>query len=706
MFVAKPCKRLFPGLLISALLFFTTTLPLHAAPDGIGHTMQVTLDPIAGTMEVTDDITLPTTIRSMEFSLNHGMSVLESSLELERIDSRGSRHARYRVAIDGQERSWRIRYQGKPVFSGRKSLGGMPDGVLDEKGVYLDGSSAWYPLSSLPIATVDLKIGHPESWRALSVGKLQTGADGSHWQTSVPHDDLYLVAGPFTRFAEKHGRLDLSVWLLTDEPAFANRYLGLMGDYIDHYSELLGEYPFAKFAVVENPWQTGFGMPSFTLLGSRVLRLPFIPYTSLPHEIAHNWLGNGIWVDYRQGNWSEGLTAYLADHWMKERRGKGAQHRLKSLQRFSNYAADGKDKPLLDFISRHDDTSQAVGYDKSMMLFHMIRRSLGETNFQAALKRLWERHRFEFIGFEQALRTLLESRPDLLKVYLPWLASDNVPGIKLGRLDHIPGDQQHQLQLDIERSGQANLSFQLPIYVTTKSGKPASRHVVWLKNARQQITLKLDSAPLRVDIDPAFDVLRHLDRSEQAPALNQLFGGRTAIVIPSDAPRSMQKAWQKFAQTLQRRFPQLLTVDDTDPLPADVEHRILLGWDNQQLQAAMPAFNDVGQSLTQNGLILTAANERYERGKNSLVLVTTSPEGIATGFVGATTPKEVNALASKLPHYGSYGRLVFEAGTVKNLRKDMLSPRHSVLSRQLTETPVQLVLPPETILGASLADSQ
>ena len=118
-------------------------------------------------------------------------------------------------------------------------------------------------------------------------------------------------------------------------------YLDLMGGYIDHYSRLIGNYPYAKFAVVENRWQTGFGMPSFTLLGSRVLRLPFIPYTSLPHEILHNWWGNGVWIDYENGNWSEGLTAYLADHWMKERRGKGSQYRLKALQRYSNFAAEG-----------------------------------------------------------------------------------------------------------------------------------------------------------------------------------------------------------------------------------------------------------------------------------------------------------------------------------------------------------------------------
>jgi hypothetical protein len=54
-------------------------------------------------------------------------------------------------------------------------------------------------------------------------------------------------------------------------------------------------------------------MPSFTLLGSRVIRLPFILYSSYPHEILHNWWGNSVYVDYARGNWSEGLTSYLAE---------------------------------------------------------------------------------------------------------------------------------------------------------------------------------------------------------------------------------------------------------------------------------------------------------------------------------------------------------------------------------------------------------
>ena len=87
-------------------------------------------------------------------------------------------------------------------------------------------------------------------------------------------------------------------------------------------------------------------MPGFTLLGPQVIRFPWILTSSYPHELLHNWWGNSVYIDAETGNWCEGLTAYMADHWMQERRGKGDQYRLKALQRYSNFAADGEDMPL------------------------------------------------------------------------------------------------------------------------------------------------------------------------------------------------------------------------------------------------------------------------------------------------------------------------------------------------------------------------
>lgn len=123
--------------------------------------------------------------------------------------------------------------------------------------------------------------------------------------------------------------------------------------------------------MVENFFPTGYGFLSYTLLGSTVIRLPFIVATSLGHEVAHPWFGNGVLVDYRFGNWSEGLTTYLADHLYRELSSpeEGREYRLQILR---DYAA--LVPPEKDFTRRVSPSSRAVGCGKGAMVFHMARR--------------------------------------------------------------------------------------------------------------------------------------------------------------------------------------------------------------------------------------------------------------------------------------------------------------------------------------------
>ena len=117
-------------------------------------------------------------------------------------------------------------------------------------------------------------------------------------------------------------------------------------------------------------------MPTLTYLGVNVVRLPFIRSTSLGHEVLHNWWGNGVYPSYARGNWSEGLTTFMADYTYKERESAGAarQMRLEWLRDFTAVPL-GQDLPLAKFTSRTHGTSQIVGYHKAAMVFLHAARS-------------------------------------------------------------------------------------------------------------------------------------------------------------------------------------------------------------------------------------------------------------------------------------------------------------------------------------------
>ena len=160
------------------------------------------------------------------------------------------------------------------------------------------------------------------------------------------------------------------------------------------------------------------------------LQLPFIKYTSLGHEIAHCWWGNGVYVDYAEGNWSEALTTYVADYLFKEMKSKRAalDYRRQWLRNFSTLAKPENDFPLDRFVSRHNPVSKAVGYDKGAMVFHMIRRTLGEAAFWNALRDVYRQRRFQTTSWSDLQRAFeARGQRSLQRFFDQWIHRKGAP---------------------------------------------------------------------------------------------------------------------------------------------------------------------------------------------------------------------------------------------------------------------------------------
>ena len=679
------------------LAIMLVLLPFRVAASDqarVHHTLDVQLNPQDSSLIVTDRVRFSNgSQRQHLFRLNPGLRVTSMDGSIERLPQQLSHaHQLYRLTPDQGKESISLKIEGELQIPDYAGMDGMPPAVISPEGVYLDGGSAWYPQFDGIIDGFDLRVTMPDGWQSVSQGSRSLQDDGKQqWISSTPEQEIYLVAGPFTRYTRKHDDIDLSVYLLTPDETLASSYLRTMGGYIDRYSRLIGDYPFPKFAVVENRWQTGYGMPSFTLLGSRVMRLPFIPYTSLPHEILHNWWGNGVWVDYANGNWSEGLTAYLSDHLMKELQGEDADYRRKALERYADFAAEKRDFPLIDFVSRHSDASQAVGYSKSLMLFHMLRRELGDERFIQGLRELWNSRKFSEAGFEQVIQSFSRATGQPLDHYLEWLTRTGAPSIGLGDISLDESGSGYRLAFTLQQVQQgAPYPLRLLASVMLEGLEEAELHDIVLDEKKTRITLELPARPLRLDIDPAFDALRLLDESERPPTFGQLYGSTDwYLVLPSDAPEKEKEAWNQFAKTWQQRYPDLEIINDNEsakiPNNADL---LLAGWSNRLLDAHGERLKTVTGREAEDLLL---AGKRYDREGHSVALMATRGER-HLGFIGAADASAIMSLARKLPHYGSYGMLVFDAEG-NNRLKQSASVTDSRLTHQFTREETPLLLP-------------
>jgi hypothetical protein len=667
----------------------------------IHHELHVRLSPAETSISVTDNVQLPAGTGSAEFSLRSSLTVKASGVELTLLKKSNAGRLHYyrinRLPADGKVQ---LSYHGNIVSDRTQGPFDMPESVLDTESVYLDNSSAWVPdFTSHPLYTFRLHVKAPQDWQIISQGKRSSNDNDAAgdfiFDMPQPQDDIYLLAGPYQRFSKKYNGIDIVVYLYEADTTLAEKYLQTSAVYIDLYSDWVGRYPYAKFAIVENRWQTGYGMPSFTLLGSTVIRLPFILSTSLPHEILHNWWGNGVYIDFSKGNWSEGLTAYMSDHFSSEQLGKGSEYRRKALERYANFAAEQGDFALTDFSSRHDEASQAIGYSKSLMLFHMLRTRAGDDSFNNSIRQFWQRYQFKYANFPDVIQQLYpandtNSNIDYRLFAEQWLNRKGAPDISLDNvsINRRVDDQDDGYLLSIKISQQQQgpaYQLQIPLEVTLQGKTQTARENILLTEKNNQFTFNFKQQPQAVTLDPDYDVFRLLHAKERPATLGRLFGAKKQLlVLPANATAEQIKAWQQLAAAWSRRYKKVELAYDNEikALPDDVAVW-LLGWNNELLKDKQHYLTSTSQQLTGN--TVTIGRHQLHADNHAVVLLATDNSRTPLAFIGADDPKTIALMARKLPHYSSYGVLAFELPEVKNIIKQHLPVLNSPMTWKLDQ---------------------
>jgi hypothetical protein len=578
-------------------------------------------------------------------------------------------------------------------------------GRLGEEGIYLAGRTFWYPQFGDDLVTFDIDARVPEGWHLVSQGEgTSRDAQGrAHWKTSAPMDEIYLVGGPLRVWRDRAGAVESLVYLRQDDPALASKYLAATAQYIEMYRALVGPYPYGKFALVENFWETGYGMPSFTLLGPQIIRFPWILTSSYPHEILHNWWGNSVFVDYASGNWCEGLTAYLADHLIQEQRGKGDEYRRGTLQRYRDYVKESRDFPLTEFRSRESAATEAIGYGKTLMGMHMLRRRLGDDAFRTWLARLYRDFRGKRATFADLQNTAeaVAGQP-LDAFFADWVrrpgAADlavEVSGVRRAGAGFLVEGALVQRQSD------AAYGLDVPMAVQTAAGTTV--HVVPMRAKREPFSIAADAEPLALVVDPGFDLFRRLDPRETPSSIGQIFGEpRATAVLPAKAAPALLAAYRTLAEGWRSDSHQLSLVLDSaiEDLPKD-QAVWVIGRENR----FAPQVAKATTSLKVEGEAVTLDGERVPMTGHTIVVTTRHPSNPekALGWILADPQAAIPGLGRKLPHYGRYSYLAFEGEEPTNTVKGEWAASDSPLRVDLRPDQARTAKLPALTLPATKA---
>ncbi len=687
------------------------------AAEPVAHDLRVVLRPESNRVEVLDTITLPAGAETARFVLHGGLApALEGAGSLELLDRGkgpdGVPLERYEVTLGPGAPRFTLRYAGElhhPVERAGEAYGrgfDVSPGIVGADGVYLSGASRWYPAVADALVTFDLEVTLPPGWRSMSQGRREreeAEQPRETWRIASPQDEIFLIAGPFTEYRRSAGAVEALVLLREPDPSLAARYLEATGRYVEMYRQLIGPYPYGKFALVENFWETGYGMPSFTLLGPRVIRLPFILHTSYPHEILHNWWGNGVYVDYGSGNWSEGLTSYLADHLIKEQRGQGAAYRLAALQKYADHVRDGKDFPLRAFRGRHGSVSEAVGYGKTMMAFHMLRRRLGDEQFREGLRRLYRTHRFRVASFDDVAASFSAAAGERLDAFFDqWIERTGAPTLRVRDAEIRRAGERHVLTATLEQlQPGAAYALRVPLAVHLDGGA-VEQHEIALDGRVERVELTLPARPIRLDVDPEFDLFRRLDRAEIPPAISQMLGAEAVLfVLPSAAPEPVREGYRSLVEAWRRGRTGRFELRDDAELEALPDDRSvwLFGWENR-FRPALEASLE-GHAFAAQADRVRLGDDALERGRDAVVAVARHPADPdhALAWVALDNVAAMAGLARKLPHYGKYGYLGFRGDEPTNVAKGQWPVLDSPMSVAFADdAPPQAPLAPREAL--------
>jgi aminopeptidase N len=541
-------------------------------------------------------------------------------------------------------------------------------GLIEERGVFLSNQTLWYPFAFDHMFTFALRADVPYDWMSVSQGTMvdeyvaEIRAEPrvvTVWEEADPTPELYLVAGKYFRHEDHLGRTRLMTYTFEESDSLARVYLDATKRYVSMYSDLIGEYPYGKFALVENFWQTGYGMPSFTLLGSQVIRLPFIVHTSYGHEILHNWWGNSVYVDYSSGNWCEGLTTYGADYFYKELSGEAAarDYRHETLMAYSNSVTGEKDFPLSEFRERHSAASQSVGYGKSLMVFHMLRRSLGDSVFRDALRDFYRKARFTMATWGDIQAAFSETAGTNLAWYFDqWVTRPGRPVVKLEGGGYREECGAFTVDFALSQEAPAFV-IDLPIRVMTAGG--AETRTVRLAGLDSSYTIETDRQPMSLAVDPDYDTFRMLYLEEIPVTLGTLFGRDSVTVVVGNRETESARKW--FGRIAEAWGLGGMVTDEADYDTTRTAEECLWLMGRGDLSDRFLA--EVNAGGVSDGTV-RLGNTDFRVTDGTLVLTVRNPmnESLAVGLFLSGDTASGAALATRIPHYSKYSYLGFAGG--------------------------------------------
>jgi hypothetical protein len=294
----------------------------------------------------------------------------------------------------------------------------------------------------------------------------------------------------------------------------------------------------------------------------------------------------------------------------------------------------------------------------------MLRQRLGDARFTEGLRRLYRAHRFRIAGFDDVKASFSAAAGEPLEDFFEqWVERVGAPALRVRDAVVRRDQDRYVLSATLEQvQAREPYALRVPLVVYMEGDNKAHQQVLSVDGPVQPIELTLPARPVRLVVDPEFDLFRRLDRAETPPAISQALGAeRVMAVLPATAPEALRDGYAALAEIWRGGKAGTLTVvldTEVDAVPRD-QSVWVFGWENRfrpLVRAALVAqafeADDAGAELggtplARAGDTVVAVGRQHVNPEHAIVWVATDDVEVIPG------------LGRKLPHYGKYGYLGF-----------------------------------------------
>ncbi len=288
-----------------------------------------------------------------------------------------------------------------PILCGEKD-GGFYECVYDSVGDPFYSDCADYKINlTLPKEYVVASTGGNAEERILESKKVYTVSAES------VRDFAMVLSCDFRVLESDVGGTRLAYYYYADQAP--EKTLETVQESFSFYEKAFGEYPYDEYSVAETGLCfSGMEYPGLTMLSDRLTGEE--KARAIAHETAHQWWCAVVGSDPTENAWQdEGLAEYSAVLFFENYEKYGYTREAlvtEALREYRSYydvygSVLGRTdtrmtRNLREYLSEYE--YRCLSYDKALVLFDTLRKSVGDKKFLSGLAKYYHAHKFETVG--------------------------------------------------------------------------------------------------------------------------------------------------------------------------------------------------------------------------------------------------------------------------------------------------------------------